>query len=55
MLKIKKIQDKEEIMVLCQYKCKIRGRGAEYLGKNDNCEDDCEAEDKPLWFQSFAC
>ncbi|MCR1954638.1 hypothetical protein NSA24_07510 [Clostridioides mangenotii] len=55
MLKINKIQDKEEIMVLSQYNCKIRGRDEIYMGKNDDCMDDCERKDKPLWFQSQAC
>jgi hypothetical protein len=57
MLKIKKIQDKEEIMVLSQKQkpnnCQIRGRGKEYLG--DDCMDDCTKGDMPPWFMSQAC
>lgn len=59
MLKIKKIQDKEEIKVLSQKydpnvgNCEIRGYSTEYQGHD--CMKDCIRAGKPKWFQSQAC
>lgn len=55
MIKIKKIEDKEEIEVLSQYHCRVQGKPAIYQGDNDDCLNDCKLVMKPKYYVSSKC
>lgn len=54
MLKIEKIQDKQEVEVLSQYNCQVNGYTELYQGSSDDCMHDCSQNGKPFYYGSPA-
>ncbi|WP_161627558.1 hypothetical protein [Metaclostridioides mangenotii] len=53
MLKINKIEDKQEVIVLSQKNCDVVGYTERYQGPNDDCRDDCYKIGKPKHYGSY--